>query len=171
MILTMPRLFLILMLSFSSAFLSGCATTEQVNWLDDKVHAGSDRVLWEVTRMALDKNGFPIGAGLDEAHLVATSGWHISLAPFRGKGFREQCEIKYTRSAPGEYAVKLRVKREKNDDLVHPLDLTYAEWVAEPDNQERAQIVLQYIKSLLGGEYRARDKPKDATIKPKEATN
>ena len=165
MITTWPRRACISIL-LACALFAGCATTQPADWLSDKVHAGSDRVLWEVTRVALDKNNFPVGAGLDEARLTATSGWNISLAPFRGKGFREQCEIKYTRTAPGEYAVALRVRREKNDDLVHPLDLTYAEWVPEADNADRARIVLQYIKSLLGSDLRAGAKSKEPPKEP-----
>jgi hypothetical protein len=151
----------LLWITLVCALCSACATTQKADWLSDKVHANSDRVLFEVTRVALDKNNFQVGAGLDEAHLSVVSGWNISLAPFRGKGFREQCEIKYTRTAPGDYSVVLRVRREKNDDLVHPLDLTYAEWVSEPDDQDRARIVLQYIKSLLGSDYRPGNKIKE----------
>jgi hypothetical protein len=45
--------------------------------------------------------------------------------------------------------VEVRVRREKNDDLARPLDISYAQWKPEPDNQERAQVVLQYIRSML----------------------
>jgi hypothetical protein len=122
----------------------------KAEWREEHVVASSERVLWEVTILALEKTGFPIGAKLEPGKLVATSGWMISLAPFRGKGFREQCEIRYSPESEGEYKVEVRVRREKNEDLLHPLDLSYAEWVAEPDNPERAQIVLQYIRGLLG---------------------
>ena len=130
---------------------AGCASTEpKPEWRSDVVVAESERVLWEVTVLALEKTGFPIGAKLEPDKLVATSGWMISLAPFRGKGFREQCEVRYTPESEREYRVEVRVRREKNDDLLHPLDLSYAEWVPEPDNPERAQIVLQYIRGMLG---------------------
>jgi hypothetical protein len=130
--------------------LAGCASAPPEQWLEDEITASSDRVLWDVTILALQKSGFPLGASLEPGKLDATSGWMISLAPFRGKGFREQCEVRYTPQGPRTYKVAVRVRREKNDDLLHPLDLTYAEWEPEPDNQDRAQIVMQYIRSLLG---------------------
>jgi len=127
-------------------------------WQTSKVTASSERVLWEVTLLALEKAGFPIGAKVDPAKLSATSGWMISLAPFRGKGYREQCEVRYTPEGTRTWKVEVRVRREKNDDLVRPLDLTYAQWVSEPDNEERARIVLQYVKSMLGTGWKEADK-------------
>lgn len=130
--------------------LAGCQLPPPTpEWREDRVVASSERILWEVTVLALEKTGFPIGAKLDPGKLEATSGWMISLAPFRGKGFREQCEVRYTPESDREYKVAVRVRREKNDDLLHPLDLSYAEWVPEPDNADRARIVLQYIRAML----------------------
>ena len=40
------------------------------------------------------------------------------------------------------------VERERNDSFQ---PLTHGKWVADGDDQEQAQIVLQYIKSTLGG--------------------
>lgn len=132
----------------------GCKSSEpKAEWMHDTVTAASERVLWEVTGLALEKSGFPGGTGLEPGRLIAVSGWHVSLAPFRGKGFREQCEVRYTPAGPREYRVDVRVRREKNDDLVKPLDITYADWKLEPDNPEHAQIVLQYIKSMLGSGF------------------
>jgi hypothetical protein len=116
----------------------------------EEFEAPSERVLVEVTVIAMQKSGFPVGAGVEPGKLSATSGWHISLAPFRGKGYREQCEVVWTPRSPRKYSVDIRVKREKNDDIVKPLDITYAAWVEEPDNEDRAAIVRQYLRSMLG---------------------
>ncbi len=133
---------------------AGCLSSEpEPAWVQGKVTAASDRVLREVTALALQKSGFPGGSGIEPGRLTATSGWYVSLAPFRGKGYREQCEVKYTPAGPNEYQVDVRVRREKNDDLVKPLDITYADWKPEPDNPEHAKIVLQYIRSMLGGSF------------------
>ena len=137
---------------FASA---GCLTSEpKPHWLKDSVEAASERVLWDVTRLALEKTGFPLGVGLDPSKLTATSGWHTSLAPFRRKGFREQCEVHYTPAGGRKYTIEVRVKREINDDIVKPLDLTYAAWEPDPDNAERAHVVLQYIKAMLGTDFK-----------------
>jgi hypothetical protein len=138
-----------LLLSLSA----GCATEAPANWVEGQVTASSDRVLWQVTVLALDKTGFPIGARMDPATLTAISGWKFSLAPFRSKGYREQCEVHYTPKGSRQYDVHVRVRREKNMDIVQPLDVTYAQWEADDDNAERAGTVLQYIKSLLGNEF------------------
>ena len=142
-----------LLLSIACTLLPGCATEQPANWANGTVTASSDRVLWQVTILALEKASFPIGARMDPSTLTATSGWFISLAPFRSKGFRAQCEVHYTPKGPREYDVHVRVRRDKNMDIVQPLDLTYAKWEADEDDVERAGVVLQYIKSLLGNEF------------------
>jgi hypothetical protein len=148
------RLLLALVAIFSVvATLSGCASEPPAQWATGTVTASSERVLWQVTILALEKTDFPVGARLDPATLTATSGWKYSLAPFRGKGFREQCEVHYTPTGPRDYDVQVRVRREKNMDIVQPLDVTYAQWEADADNPERAGVVLQYVKSLLGHEF------------------
>jgi hypothetical protein len=119
-------------------------------WLEREISAGSDPLLMDCTALAIQKSGFPVGSGIDPGALVAVSGWHISLAPFRGKGYREQCEVRYARVSPGKYKVSIRVARDKNDDILHPLDLSYAKWVRQPDNPDRARMVMQHIQSLLG---------------------
>jgi hypothetical protein len=147
-------------LSIACVGFAGCATEPTANYATGSVTASSERVLWQVTILALEKSHFPIGARMDPATLTATSGWFISLAPFRGKGYREQCEVHYTSKAPREYDVQVRVRREKNMDIVQPLDLTYAEWEADEDDAERAGTVLQYVKSLLGNEFAVGPKKK-----------
>ncbi|MBK7876341.1 MAG: hypothetical protein IPJ77_11395 [Planctomycetes bacterium] len=132
-------------------FAASCAATAPApQWVSSRVAAGNERLLLEVTELALRKTSFPVGAGLDPAHLTATSGWKISLAPFKGKGFREQAVVQFTREAGnGRYKAEVRVKRERNEDLVRPMDLTYAQWESEPDNVERARVVLHFIEALL----------------------
>jgi hypothetical protein len=118
-------------------------------WVKGDIEAKSDRVLWDVTRMALEKTGFPVTQGVDPSSMSVTSGWDVELAPFRRKGKREQATVRYTRESPGTFSVDVRVKREINLDIVRPLDATYAEWSPSEDNPGRAGVVIQYIKALL----------------------
>lgn len=118
-------------------------------WVPGEVSAQDDRLLLDVTALALQKSGFPIGTGVDPGTLTIRSGWQNSLAPFRGKGWRELCEVHYVKKAPRKYTVGVRVQKEKNDDILRPLDLSYAKWLPEPDDTDRARVVLQHIKSLL----------------------
>ncbi len=150
------------LLGLLACLLASCASTPEPAWVQGKVSVASDRVLREVTALAMVKSGFPGGTGIEPGKLTAVSGWHVSLAPFRGKGYREQCEVMYTPVGTSEYQVDVRVRREKNDDIVKPLDITYAEWEPEPDNPEHAQIVLQYIKSMLGSPFELSGKKKPA---------
>lgn len=131
------------------ALLPGCATTAPPQWQSANVTIGNERLLLEVTEIALRKISFPVGAGLDPTHLRATSGWKISLAPFKGKGWREQATVQYTRLSDGKYVAAVRVERQRNDDIVKPMDLTYAQWESDPDNVERAGVLLRFIQSLL----------------------
>ena len=125
------------------------------------VAAGPSDARAACAELALRKTSFPVGAGLDPARLTATSGWKISLAPFKGKGFREQAVVQFTRETqPGRYKAEVRVKRERNEDLVRPMDLTYAQWEAEPDDVERARVVLHFIEALLSTGEEALGKPK-----------
>lgn len=148
----MSRIALFLALFVCASFASGCATPRPGPvWVEDEVEAGSDRVLWEVTIIALEKTGFPVGSGIEPGTLVAVSGWKNQLDPFRGKGYRERCEIRYTRQPDTRrYKIGVRVERDRNMDIIRPLDLTYADWEAQADNAERARVVLRYIKALLG---------------------
>lgn len=130
---------------------AGCKSkTPEPRWLRQEVEASSERVLMDATVMALDKCSFPVGTGLDPARLVAVSGWRNSLAPFRAKGYRERCEVRYEPAGSRTWKVSVRVQRERNDDFVRPLDLSYAVWIPDRDDPDRAAMVLQYLRSLLG---------------------
>jgi hypothetical protein len=128
-------------------------------WVRHEVTAETDRLLMDVTALSLQKSGFPVGSGIDPGNLTVVSGWQNSLAPFRGEGWREQCEVHYEKSAPRRYQVSIRVKKEKNDDILHPLDITYAQWVKEPDDPMRARTVMQHIRSLLDTDLKVDEKP------------
>lgn len=153
--MTLRTLFLwpILLLLLAAA---GCkAPAPPAQWVSARVQAGNERLLFEVTELAFRKRSFPVGAGLDPARLTATSGWRVSLAPFKGKGRRDQAVVQFTREKePGRYKAEVRVRRERNEDIVRPMDLTYADWEADQDDVEAARVVLQFIVSLLstGGE-------------------
>lgn len=138
--------------------LAACSSTEGGNkwgdgtWVEAQLAAASDRVLWQVTLLSLEKAGFAPGTEMDPVELEARTSWRMSLAPFKGDGFREQAIVRYERLGEGRYDVGVRVRRERNDAMDNPLDAARAEWVEEPDNIERARIVLQFLRSFLGEE-------------------
>lgn len=140
--------------------LSACAATSRHPelWQIDEIEVPSERLLWEVTVFALEKEKFPVGSNLDPSTLTAVSGWRNSLAPFKGKGRRERAEVRYSAVGPRLYRVEVRVEREINQDPVRPMDLSYAKWESAPDSQETAMVILQRIRSWIapGLEMRAK---------------
>jgi hypothetical protein len=108
--------------------------------------------LWEIARLALEKNGFPVvQQGFNPVDNSVVSGWDKDLHPFKGNGYRERAHIRFKRSEnAGKLIVGVRVEQEINENLAKPLDAEYAEWVEAPDNPARAKVVLQYVQSMLG---------------------
>ena len=88
---------LLLSLALGSA-LTGCGALgggQPELWETDELSVGSERILWECTVFTLEKDGFPVGTGLDPTTLTATSGWKNSLAPFKAQGWRERAYVRY----------------------------------------------------------------------------
>lgn len=121
-------------------------------WVGGEVAAATERILWQICALTLRHEGFPPGAGFDPVDNTAVSGWKMSLAPFKGKGWREQAQIRFLKSQPGYYKVEVRVWRQANQDMAKPLDPAYADWQDVKDDVDRAQILLQGIKSWLSAD-------------------
>lgn len=156
------RLFLLAALALPLA-LAACETTRKPppQWQSSEIEVPSERLLWEVTVFALEKERFPVGTQLDPTTLTAVSGWRNSLAPFKGKGRRERAEVRYQAVGPKLYRVQVRVEREINEDPVRPMDLSYAKWEPSPDNVEAASILMQRIKSWIAPGLEMRQKKVD----------
>lgn len=158
----------LLALFLSLCLLPSCASTHDEAWVEGDVEAATDRILWQVTVIAYERNGFPIGSGMNPAEMKAVSGWRVSLAPFKGDGFREQAHVHWTRDAKDarRWHAKVRVARQRNENLSKPLDISYAEWEDDPDDADRARLLLNTIKALLGGEFKLNGGPARAARPP-----
>ena len=121
-------------------------------WAAADVRVPSERVLFEVSVLALEQHGFPLGTDFDPASLEATTGWKNDLAPFRGQGRRERVHLQFRPKEDGLYGVEVRVECERNMDHVRPLDLSYAEWERTDDDFPEAQVLLQRIRAYIGEE-------------------
>ena len=134
------------------ASLLGACRVYPENWVPQEIPTCSATRLWDVSRLSMEKNGFPIvHKGFDPKTSQALSGWDFDLHPFKSHGIRERAHIRFKRAdKPGKLLIDVRVEAESNENLARPLDLSAAKWVTAPDNVERARVVMQYIRSLLG---------------------
>ncbi len=145
---------------------TGCASTDDGDdggaWAEIEVNAPSVEVLWQVTRLALQRENLPVQNRFNDLNHTTTTGWHVSLAPFKGDGFRERAKVRFETLGPGEFELAARVIRETNECLARPLDISYAEWESADDNEARAKILLQRIRAYLGDdvEFEVGSKPK-----------
>lgn len=121
-------------------------------WVTEEVTAPSERILWYCTHQAMVRQGFPIGSGFDPATRTATSGWHNDLHPFGRHGNRQRAVVQYVPLGPRRYRADVRVEQEINEDITRPHDLSFAKWKKSPDDDQRARILLQTIRALLGVE-------------------
>ncbi len=128
------------------------------NWKTAEVAAPSENILWAVASQEMQRMGFPLGAGADPSLLVMSSAWKTQLAPFKGDGLRQRAEVRFEVLKSGRYGVEVRVVKEVNDDIVRPLDPSYAKWIEAPDDVETAQVLLHRIQARLGAKLEVGEK-------------
>lgn len=154
-----------LILAPLTVLLFSCASTDEGlagDWVETEVRAPSVTVLWKVTEYSLRSEEFPVQTRFDGTTTLATTGWNVSLAPFKGQGYRERARVRYEPLGNGEYLVGTRVERQTNEALAKPLDITYAKWKGDADNEARARVLLQRIRARLGAdkEFEVGEKPR-----------
>lgn len=125
---------------------------KEARWKSLEVEAPSDRLLWQLMLLSVQGQGFPLAAGSDLGSRQLESGWKIDMQPFRGEGTRRRAVLHLTPLEPGRWKVEARVKVEKNQNLVAPLDPVRAEWEPTADDELTAQVLLQQIRARLSPE-------------------
>jgi hypothetical protein len=140
------------LLLLCASSLSSCATGMKADpvWVDGEVRTGSEQVLYQAILDGIARSRFTIGGGANKAQRTVVSNWQVELAPFRGDGFREKATVTWQRLEKSRFAVQVRVQREANQDIIKPLDVSYAEWEVRGDNGRRSHAILQRIKSIVG---------------------
>jgi hypothetical protein len=138
--------------------LVGCALfgspADDPKWVEETVEPPNENILMQVTIHSLSKVGFPIGTGIQAGKLGGMSGWNTSPAPFKGEGYRERCYVEFKPLEGKRYRMRVRVERETNEDIMHPLDLSYADWQPAPDNDTRAKLVVGQVKAFLNPQFK-----------------
>lgn len=138
---------------------TGCfSPPEEPGWMEAELEAPTDHIMWRAMLESIEKEGFPLGTGLNPGELRVVSGWNNEPAPFRRQGFREKAELKCERG-DGRYLLDIRVLREMNDDIIRPLDLSYAKWVPDGINEDRAHRIVAYMRSFLGEQIETTSAP------------
>lgn len=118
-------------------------------WRSLEVEAPSDRMVWQLMLLALQNQGYPLAAGTDPGARQVESGWKTDLQPFRGDGNRKKAVLKLAPLEKGRWKVEARVRVEKNQNLVTPLDATRAEWEPTADDPMAALVLLQHVRARL----------------------
>ncbi|MBM3977242.1 MAG: hypothetical protein FJ299_09665 [Planctomycetes bacterium] len=122
-------------------------------WIRKEITCRSERILDEVTRLALSKQGYPGARGLEQ-DLSITTLWQNHLGTRKGEGYRQQAVLRYKPLGKDVYELEVRVRRQINQSIAKPTDLSYAEWEWSDDDERAAQILAQLIQSYFAGEAR-----------------
>lgn len=141
-----------LLLLFTLA-LGACNSGPKPAWETATLEVRSERMLWEILRLSLDRADFAVGTGAEPDARRIESAWMVDASPFKGRGFRRKAYVEYVPNAEGArnvWDVRIRVALETNESF-KGLDLRYAEWKSAPDDTPAAQRVLQFARSMLGG--------------------
>lgn len=118
-------------------------------WVERELEAPSENVMWEIVWRSMERMKLPRGSGMDRAELRAESGWLSRPSPFKGKGYRRRAFVEVEPQGEGRFLVRARVQRQRNEALVNPADLRYAEWEWDGEEVEVARILLQHMSSFL----------------------
>jgi len=140
---------LLALLAFPSVGCSSTPKEPEARWRTIEVEAPSDRMVWQLSLLALQNTGYPLASGTDSGARQVESGWKTDMQPFRGDGVRRRATIRLSPLEPGRWKLEARVKSEHNDNLVSPLDPTRAEWKPAPDDEQAAQILLMHVRARL----------------------
>lgn len=119
------------------------------SWRTTEVTAVTEHVLWLFATDVLKRQGFPVGTGANPVDLTVRTGWRSDLAAFSGDGRRRFAELKLVPLGDKRWEVSVRVATQANMALANPLNPRYAEWEWREDDETRADVLLQAIRSSI----------------------
>lgn len=138
----------------ASVLLAACASSgSDGDWIEADLEVPSERVLRQVAVLALEKNGFPPGTEEEGVQNTVSSGWLVSLQPFKSDGTRKKAYVHYDEKGPRSWLVGVRVEKETNEELGKTLELARAKWESAADDQETATRILKYMQTVLGRDF------------------
>ena len=145
---------------FLAALLAACTSvarqeeldSREARWHSIEVAAPSDRVVWQLSLLALQTQGYPLAAGTDPGAGEIETGWKTDLQPFRGEGQRRRAILRIAPIEKGRWKLEARIRVEENKNLVTPLDPVRAEWKPAADDELAARTLLQHVRTRLPAE-------------------
>ena len=139
-------------------------------WVESEVQAPSERTVREVLSSVLSDQFDHIGQGYDPVERRMETGWRTSLSPFKSRGYRVQGVAEWERVEAGRYLVRLRVKRQTNENLAKPLDPAQAEWRWSADDELLAREALHHVVAHFPPDLSV-DEPEDPEARIQELLN
>jgi len=117
-------------------------------WQEIRVSGVGLDDLWTVVATSLLQKDFH-RLEIDRRAGIGTTGWDVSLYPYRGGGWRERAHVLVETAGERTWKVGVRVEKERNDTMKHPMDESQADWEPEEDDAERARVVALRIRAAL----------------------
>ncbi|MFT4537624.1 MAG: hypothetical protein ACI841_003726 [Planctomycetota bacterium] len=142
---------LIFLLACTAGSMTACLSMRATpNWVERELESPSEAVLWEFSLSALRNQGFTMGSGANPGRLEIVSNWKKDLQAFKGDGKRTRATLRLERLGDGRYNIAVRVEVEVNEDIVQPLDPTFAKWEVAPDDKSMANIIVSRVVARTG---------------------
>ena len=131
--------------------LVGCA---DIPYEASPVYTGiAPDLVWDTT-VEVVKREYPM-AKINRGKFSFESRWRESLMPMRFQGVRDRVSGRVTQEDEG-IRVELRVVKQRNEAMEHPLESRQAEWGSVEGDAMAARILLQEIESILRSYVRER---------------
>lgn len=166
-----------LMLALLALAVAGCGNRYQKVWHEEEIEGKSEMILWELGLSTLSAEGYEVGAGTKLAERTIQSKWREELSPFRGrmgsprlprgqkgingdsirKGKRRRAIVSFERLGFQHYNIRSRVELEVNDDIIRPLDSSFAKWIPAPDDEFSARRIVWSILTRARDPLELRD--------------
>lgn len=117
-------------------------------------HVADFEILWDVARREMGRNGYvPDSEASSREGKVMTSRWNTQLAPFSGRGQREQATLTFVPvpDQPNRWTVEANVIRQVNKQIKEPMNIVKAEWTDGDRVPEKEGQLVYGIESFFLG--------------------
>jgi len=117
-------------------------------------YAPNFEMLWDVARKEFGRAGFtPDSETSSRETKVMTSRWNTHLAPFSGRGYREQATVTLVPipNQADRWAVEANVIRQVNTQIEQPMNIGRAEWTDGERMFDKERQIVYGVESFFLG--------------------